>query len=452
MKSTLCLVFFSTVHAANWAVLTAGSKTYENYRHQADVCRAYHMLRSKGFDKKNIITMAYDDIAQNKENPFPGKIFNEPDDGEGQNVYAGCELDYTGDDVTPENFAGILLGNATGRVLESTSDDNVFLFYVDHGAPGFIEFPNDDVMHAEQFQQVLTEMKKKKVFKNMLIYIEACESGSMLDGFSLSNVYAVTAVGPTVPSLGTYCGYQAMVNGTQINTCLGDLFSVMFMKYVEEEDGSRTLQEFFETVRDNVASYASLHYGKEINMQYGDENLTSMKISDFFYGSGMVLTKERPAWKIPKGAFSAPRLAMDRATHSYSDAAARPTYKGKSHWREMRVVSKTMKTLMASQEATQQMYWSLIETALPDDESLQERAWVQKMPAKRPSCEIAVHNALVKSCKGKADMVSSYALQFHQVVVNLCKIPLTGWRRDASLGVLAAKKVCGDMDDSVVVV
>jgi len=452
MKSTLCFALFSAVHAANWAVLTAGSKTYENYRHQADLCRAYHLLRSKGFDKANIITMAYDDIAKNDENPFPGKIFNEPDDGEGQDVYAGCELDYTGADVTPENFAGILLGNATGRVLGSTSDDNVFLFYVDHGAPGFIEFPNDAVMHAEQFRQVLTEMKEKKVFKNMLIYIEACESGSMLDGFSLPNVYAVTAVGPTVPSLGTYCGNEASVNGTKINTCLGDLFSVMFMQYVEEEDGNRTLQEFFETVRDNVASYASLHYGKEINMQYGDTSLTSMKLSDFFYGSGLLLTKQRPAWKTPKGAFSAPRLAMDRATQMYSDASAQPTYQGKSHWRKMRVIGKKMKTLVASQEATQQIYWSLIETTLPGDETLQELAWVQKMPAKRPACEIAVHNALVKSCKGKADMVSSYALQFHQVVVNLCKIPLTGWRRDASLGVLAAKKVCRETDDGLVVV
>jgi len=394
--------------------------------------------------------MAYDDIATSDENPFPGKIFNEPDDGQGQDVYAGCELDYTGDAVTPENFAGVLLGNATGRVLESTSDDNVFVFYVDHGAPGFIEFPNDEVMHAQQFQQVLTEMKKKKLFKNLLIYIEACESGSLMEGFSLSNVYAVTAVGPTVPSLGTYCGYEASINGTQINSCLGDLFAVMWMQYVEEEDGSRTLQEFFETVRDNVASYASLHYGNEINMQYGDKSLTNMKLSDFFYGNAKVLAQNRPAWKTPKDAFSAPRLAMDRVTHMYSDASAQPTYKGKSHWRKMKAMSAKMKTLVAAQEATQAIYWSLIEEALPDDENLQELAWVQKMPAKRPSCEVAVHNTLVQSCKGKADMVSSYALQFHQVVVNLCKIPLTGWRHDTSQGVLAAKKVCGDVDHIIV--
>ena len=49
--------------------------------------------------------MAYDDIANHRENPFPGKIFNKPN---GEDVYSGCKLDYTGKDVTPENFLAII--------------------------------------------------------------------------------------------------------------------------------------------------------------------------------------------------------------------------------------------------------------------------------------------------------------------------------------------------------
>lgn len=30
----------------HWAVLVAGSKGYFNYRHHADVCHAYHLLRN----------------------------------------------------------------------------------------------------------------------------------------------------------------------------------------------------------------------------------------------------------------------------------------------------------------------------------------------------------------------------------------------------------------------
>lgn len=51
--------------------------------------------------------MMYDDIASNKDNPYPGKIFNRPN---GSDVYAGVKIDYRGKDVTPENFLAVLQG------------------------------------------------------------------------------------------------------------------------------------------------------------------------------------------------------------------------------------------------------------------------------------------------------------------------------------------------------
>jgi legumain len=36
------------------------------------------MFVDDGVDSNNIITMMYDDIAHNKQNPYPGKIFNHP--------------------------------------------------------------------------------------------------------------------------------------------------------------------------------------------------------------------------------------------------------------------------------------------------------------------------------------------------------------------------------------
>jgi legumain len=44
----LCLILLGS--CANWAVLVAGSNTWYNYRHQADVFHAYKMLLAKGFD------------------------------------------------------------------------------------------------------------------------------------------------------------------------------------------------------------------------------------------------------------------------------------------------------------------------------------------------------------------------------------------------------------------
>jgi hypothetical protein len=71
-----------------WAVLVAGSKGYLNYRHQADVCHAYQILRNGGLKDENIIVFMYDDIAYNAENPWKGVIINSP---QGGNVYPAKE-------------------------------------------------------------------------------------------------------------------------------------------------------------------------------------------------------------------------------------------------------------------------------------------------------------------------------------------------------------------------
>jgi len=34
-----------------WGLLVAGSKCYSNYRHQADVCHAYQLLKSGGLKR-----------------------------------------------------------------------------------------------------------------------------------------------------------------------------------------------------------------------------------------------------------------------------------------------------------------------------------------------------------------------------------------------------------------
>ena len=52
--------------------------------------------------------------------------------------------DYTGDDVTVDNFFAVLLGNksavvgGSGKVVNSGPNDHIFIFYSDHGGPGVL--------------------------------------------------------------------------------------------------------------------------------------------------------------------------------------------------------------------------------------------------------------------------------------------------------------------------
>jgi legumain len=134
-----------------------------------------------------------------------------------------------------EGNSAAVKGKGTGKVLKSDSNSKVFFFFSDHGAPGLIAFPTK-YLYADQFNTILNNMYNAKMYKRMVLYIEACESGSMFDKILSDkiNVYAVTASNPTESSWGCYCYPDDEVQGVHMNTCLGDLFSVNWMENADQ--------------------------------------------------------------------------------------------------------------------------------------------------------------------------------------------------------------------------
>lgn len=398
--------------------------------------------------------MAYDDIAQNDDNPFKGQIFNTPSpDAPGVDVYNGCNLDYTGADVTAANFQGLLLGNGTtggnGRTLDIGSDDHLTVLYFDHGAPGLIQFPAGDALHAAELQAILKSMHETNRYGKMVIYIEACNSGSMLEGLPTDiNVYGVTAVAAENPSLGTYCGYDAVINGTSIGSCLGDLFSVYYMKFIQDGNGTHTLNQFFQSVFDDVASYAALHYGHELNQQFGDLSIGDMHVADFFYGDSeaeiKLATPFAVPWVAPTQVFAAPRLHMDRQQWIYTEASAQPTFHGEEHWMRMLRATDDLQALLDQQKLTQLLFWDLVMVAFPESYDERYQIWTTTTKPKNAKCELMTHHALFDHCPRDGWLVAtSYALQFHQVVVNLCSTEVLQWGANPELAVAAAIEACG---------
>jgi len=207
MKTFACAVLAAVASAAasdHWAVIMAGSKTYSNYRHQADSHHAVKIMLANGIPRENIIHLAYDDIANNRENPFKGQLFNKPDvSGPGVNVYDATEIDYSGKEVNKENFFKVLLGDtsAPGPVLKSNSESKVFIYFVDHGGRGLICTPSSfsrDWIYADDLDSTLQQMKDNGMFKELTFYLETCESGSMFPNLTESeNIYAMTASNAT---------------------------------------------------------------------------------------------------------------------------------------------------------------------------------------------------------------------------------------------------------------
>lgn len=76
--------------------------------------------------------------------------------------------------------------------------------------------PSGDPVYAQDLMDTLRHMWFNDMYKELVFYMEACESGSMFEGLLPSdvNIYATTAANSEESSYGTYCGLESSVDGT----------------------------------------------------------------------------------------------------------------------------------------------------------------------------------------------------------------------------------------------
>jgi len=254
----------------NWAVLVAGSNGFVNYRHQSDVSHAYQILTTQGnFTRENIIVMMFNDIAYNPQNPYPGQLYNEPN---GTNVYKGIEIAYNGTEVNTENFFRILKGipdEYHRPVLKSTYEDNIFIYYSDHGATGLVAMPVGNPIFADELMEAFVYMYENEMYNQLVFYLESCESGSMFHNILPPNmsIYATTAANPQQSS------YAIYYNNT-IGTYLGDEYSVRWMQdsTINWQNWESLIQQFA-----NVESIVQMSQPQK----YGDYAFDEEYIQDF---------------------------------------------------------------------------------------------------------------------------------------------------------------------------
>jgi legumain len=267
-----------------WAVLIAGSNGYWNYRHQADVCHAYQILRRNGVKEQNIIVFMYDDIAENSENPRKGEIINSP---RGSDVYHGVPKDYTGTDVNVGNLFAAILGDknaltgGSGKVVDSGPDDYIFIYYTDHGGPGVLGMPTSPNLYAVDLIDVLRRKYEANSYSKLVFYLEACESGSIFEGLlpDAWNVYVTTASNAEESSWGTYCPGGLPPPPSEFETCLGDLYSVAWMEDSEIENlKQETLADQYSIVKRRTSNHYTYRTGSHV-MEYGDLHLNVDQLS-----------------------------------------------------------------------------------------------------------------------------------------------------------------------------
>jgi len=397
-----------------WAVIAVGSKGFMNYRHQADGCHAYQLMLQSGIPASNIIFMMQDDVAHSKSNPFLGALYNRPG-FDTTNVYAGCKPDYMGDMVTAQLFLDVITGNESmvgAKVLKSGPDDHVFLNFIDHGGPGIVAFPNGPPLHKTQLAAALKAMKDRSMFKELVFYMEACESGSMFEGGVLpdgSGMYAVTASNARESSWGYYCMPDDHVMGVDMHTCLGDLFSISWME--DTDKGAFAAETVAEQVK-----LVTKRTNKSHVTQFGDRSLADEPIGRFESNSDGSAVAELPARvgsavdvrDIPK---HLTYMKWQAQTEDASKAAA---------WREHLEV-------LEAREADERVFKGIVSEACRSDETCMQGVGSSKHSIMDGQCHKALVDTIFDFCPSRrpdheAGGWNAFNMQFSQVLVNLCEM------------------------------
>jgi len=118
------------------------------------------------------------------------------------------------------------------------------------------------------------------MYKELVFYLEACESGSMFqtlpEGIS---IYATTAANAKESSWGTYCMPDDKVDGKEIRSCLGDLYSVNWM-----EDSDVSLGQQNQTLGGQFDKVVRLT-SKSHPLEFGDSTDFRPELINNFQGS-----------------------------------------------------------------------------------------------------------------------------------------------------------------------
>lgn len=252
--------FLVSISCDNYAILYCGSNGWINYRHQANIGGMYKRLLDNNFKKENIFIASYNDIPFYVHNPYYGKLYN--DQSHDYNVYPGDEnIQYKGSDVTAETFYRMLLN------IPSTQNDNVFVYYCDHGEVGYLSVPDNNGMPilADDLNNALNTMYKLRKYKNLMFAIEACHSGSVAKKITAPNSIVMVAAKEEETS-------KSGDHDDTISLPVNDLFSKYLLLSLKENP-HYTIYETFNFVKSAIT--------KHTVELYCDDIMKNMLVSDF---------------------------------------------------------------------------------------------------------------------------------------------------------------------------
>ena len=284
----LAFVILSIASADRFAIIIAPRSNWDDYGVQSESCRLYKDLIAGGMKAENIVMMNSKYISEDPFNPFPGELFTDDSpDAPGKDYSHGCieHIDYDYEYMTQKVMLAImredveavknLTGLANPRVLKTTEEDDIMLYFTSHGSPGYV-LVGTSILWKKDLMDTLTYMHENKMYKRFLFLMEACYSGSMFEDLpSELNVYALTAADPEHSSYESHCPPNDVVDGKSLDTCLSCYWDNAMEWYIEGGT-EHTLDELHDHIHEKVAEASSQNASK-----WGALDLGSLPLSTF---------------------------------------------------------------------------------------------------------------------------------------------------------------------------
>merc|ERR1719321_1435186 len=144
-------------------------------------------------------------------------------------------------------------------------------------------------------------------------------------------------------------------------------------------------------------------------MQWGDKTFTDDKVSEFI--GNLVLMGASASEDPARHAVNARQIDLERLYHLYAKATTSA---------ERLRIGQELQQELNTQMAVDLIHDKFLDLVYPGDEAKQESMRSDKVKPSLRDCELRVHNAFQTYAAEHFDANSGFALQFHQIVVNVC--------------------------------
>jgi glycosylphosphatidylinositol transamidase (GPIT) subunit GPI8/ABC-type branched-subunit amino acid transport system substrate-binding protein len=236
-------------HGEFWAVIGALSRDWKNYRHQADALTIYQVLKERGVPDDHLILLVYDDIPKDKQNMKPGEVYHIPGTDE---VRKSAVPDYVSFQVNKKMLTDVLGG--TGKyhdkpVLHSDENSTVLVYLSSHGAPGgdLLFGDGDERLSPDEISLIINKMANDKKFGRMVLILESCFSGAIVDKVRIPKVLILAATSGNETS-------KSAIYDSVLSNWLSDEFTAQLITLLRDSDQPLTVLDFYKGIYYHVRS------------------------------------------------------------------------------------------------------------------------------------------------------------------------------------------------------